>query len=196
MDHREDNAKVKRTELVLHTKMTTLDGFVELKDLFKRLDEWGHTGVAITDAGSVQCYPEAYALGKKYNKKVLYGLELRLLTDFLPIAYSCDGKDRSSDVTVFDIETTGFSKYNDRITDRRCSHHRWTNSRHLQTLVNPEMVISEIANSLGLRIKWYIKLRLSIRLWELFGFSKIAYTWHIMLILILVSFLKTAGARG
>lgn len=144
MDHREDNAKVKRTELVLHTKMTTLDGFVELKDLFKRLDEWGHTGVAITDAGSVQCYPEAYALGKKYNKKVLYGLELRLLTDFLPIAYSCDGKDRSSDVTVFDIETTGFSKYNDRITEIgavRIIDGQIADT--FQTLVNPEMVISE-----------------------------------------------------
>ncbi|HHY36064.1 MAG TPA: PolC-type DNA polymerase III [Firmicutes bacterium] len=65
----------KRVELHLHTQMSALDATVRLEDLFATLKQWGHQAVAITDHGVLQAYPEAYALGKKYGIKVLYGVE-------------------------------------------------------------------------------------------------------------------------
>lgn len=65
----------KRVELHLHTQMSALDATLRLDDLFATLKGWGHQAVAITDHGVIQAYPEAYALGKKYGIKVLYGLE-------------------------------------------------------------------------------------------------------------------------
>lgn len=78
---REDNAPVKRVELHLHTKMSSMDGMTSVGKLVERAAYWGHKAIAITDHGVVQAYPEAYAAGKKHNIKILYGVECYLVDD-------------------------------------------------------------------------------------------------------------------
>lgn len=72
---RMDTAEAPRVELHLHTKMSALDGALEVKPLFKLLEKWGHTAVAITDHGGVQAFPEAYAEAKRTGIKLIYGVE-------------------------------------------------------------------------------------------------------------------------
>lgn len=72
---RSDDSPEKRVELHLHTKMSAMDGLVEVEQLMYRVAQWGHGAVAITDHGVVQAFPEAYAAGKKHGVKVIYGME-------------------------------------------------------------------------------------------------------------------------
>jgi len=76
-----DSAEVKRVELHLHTKMSGLDGTVDVDQLMKLAASLGHDAVAITDHGVVQAFPEAHRAGKKYGIKVLYGVEGYLVDD-------------------------------------------------------------------------------------------------------------------
>lgn len=70
-----DNAKEKRVEFHLHTKMSGLDGLLDVEDAVKQAADWGHSAIAITDHGVVQSFPQAYFAGQKYGVKILYGLE-------------------------------------------------------------------------------------------------------------------------
>lgn len=76
-----DNAEVKRVELHLHTKMSGLDGTVDVDQLMKLAASLGHDAVAITDHGVVQAFPEAHRASKKYGIKVIYGVEGYLVDD-------------------------------------------------------------------------------------------------------------------
>lgn len=76
-----DSAEEKRVELHLHTKMSALDATLDIHGLFSRMKDYGHDTVAITDHGVVQMFPEAYALGKKENINVLFGMEGYLYDD-------------------------------------------------------------------------------------------------------------------
>lgn len=78
---RVDRAEKPRVELHLHTKMSALDGAVDVDQLIKELKEWGHTAVAITDHGVVQAFPEAYAAAAKAGIKLIYGVEGYLVHD-------------------------------------------------------------------------------------------------------------------
>ncbi|HLS89923.1 MAG TPA: PHP domain-containing protein, partial [Limnochordia bacterium] len=72
---RKDQAEVKRVELHLHTKMSALDGAVDVGELIRLLAEWGHHAVAITDHGVVQAFPEAYDAASRAGIKLIYGVE-------------------------------------------------------------------------------------------------------------------------
>ncbi len=72
---RMDEAQEKRVELHLHTKMSALDGAVEVDHLIRLASEWGHPAVAITDHGVVQAFPEAYDAAAKAGIKLIYGVE-------------------------------------------------------------------------------------------------------------------------
>lgn len=71
----EDRASKKRVELHLHTKMSGLDGIIDIEEAIKQAALWKHPAVAITDHGGVQAFPAAYFAGKKYGIKVIYGME-------------------------------------------------------------------------------------------------------------------------
>lgn len=78
---REDQAKEKRIELHLHTRMSTLDGTSSADELIQRASHWGHQAVAITDHGVVQAFPEAVDAGVKYGVKIILGVEGYLIDD-------------------------------------------------------------------------------------------------------------------
>ena len=81
--------------------------------------KWGMKSIAITDHGVAQAFPEAYHLVGDDNPdiKVIYGVEAYLAPDNTKSIYN--GKGQSIDTTycVLDLETTGFSASNDRITE-------------------------------------------------------------------------------
>lgn len=115
---RKDLAEEKRVELHLHTSMSTMDGISDVKDVIKRVAEWGHPAVAITDHGGVQAYPDAYKAGKEYGVKVIYGLEANIIDDGVPIVINPQERVLKDDTyVVFDVETTGLSAVHDVIIE-------------------------------------------------------------------------------
>jgi DNA polymerase-3 subunit alpha (Gram-positive type) len=112
-----DNASKKRVELHLHTQMSAMDAVSSASDLIERAASYGHRAIAITDHGVVQAYPEAMAAAKKYNIKVIYGIEAYLVDDGVPIAIGGEERNLDDTYVVFDIETTGFSSINDKIIE-------------------------------------------------------------------------------
>ncbi|HHW08041.1 MAG TPA: PolC-type DNA polymerase III [Clostridia bacterium] len=76
---REDRAPEKRIELHLHTKMSAMDGVVDVAEAVKTAARFGHEAIAITDHGVVQAFPEAYEAGQKHGVKIIYGVEGYLL---------------------------------------------------------------------------------------------------------------------
>ena len=64
-----------RVELHAHTKMSQMDGQLNVADYIEHAAKWNHSAVGITDHGNVHVYPEAYSLGKKNNIKILFGVE-------------------------------------------------------------------------------------------------------------------------
>ena len=75
----QDHAEKKRVELHLHTKMSGLDGVLDVEEAVRQASAWGHPAVAITDHGVVQAFPAAYFAGRKHGIKIIYGLEGYLL---------------------------------------------------------------------------------------------------------------------
>ncbi len=115
-----DSAKVKRVELGVHTQMSNMMGLIDPKDLKKRLTEWGHEAFGFCDYGSLQAYPIIQGLFEKSDIKAIYGYHAKVLDDdhkILQNPYKKELKDLEGKYTVFDIETTGFSRFNDAIIE-------------------------------------------------------------------------------
>lgn len=100
----------KRVELHLHTPMSQMDAVTPVSALIAQAKKWGHKAIAVTDHAVAQSFPEAYGAGKKNDIKILYGVEVNLVDDGVPIAYNDAHRQLSEDTyVVFDVETTGLS---------------------------------------------------------------------------------------
>ncbi|MFE8699114.1 PolC-type DNA polymerase III [Cytobacillus sp. FJAT-54145] len=100
----------KRVELHLHTPMSQMDAVSSVSSLVSQAKKWGHKAIAITDHAVAQSFPEAYSAGKKNDIKILYGVEVNLVDDGVPIAYNDAHRLLADDTyVVFDVETTGLS---------------------------------------------------------------------------------------
>ncbi|MGI6265455.1 MAG: PolC-type DNA polymerase III, partial [Acutalibacteraceae bacterium] len=144
---RADNAPEKRVELHLHTKMSQMDAVSTAEALITRAAEFGHKAVAITDHGVVQAFPEAMNTAKKLAKsgkeiKILYGVEAYYVNDSVGAVEGKASGSFEGEFIVFDIETTGLSVRNDRITEIGAV--RMVNGEIVEefdTFVDPEMPI-------------------------------------------------------
>ena len=115
---RTDEAKEKRVELHMHTKMSQMDGITSATDLLKRAAKWGMKSIAITDHGVVQAFPEAHHFCEKNpDLKVIYGVEAYLAPDRTPVVSFPRGQDLDTTYCVLDLETTGFSFRTEKITE-------------------------------------------------------------------------------
>ncbi|MEH7415809.1 PolC-type DNA polymerase III [Neobacillus drentensis] len=100
----------KRVELHLHTPMSQMDAVTPVSALIAQAKKWGHKAIAVTDHAVAQSFPEAYGAGKKNDIKILYGVEVNLVDDGVPIAYNDAHRLLAEDTfVVFDVETTGLS---------------------------------------------------------------------------------------
>ncbi len=143
MVKREDKAEKKRVELHLHTNMSSMDAIESVKDLVKQAADFGHPAIAITDHGVVQAFPEAMDQGKKHGVKIIYGVEGYLVDDTMNVLKEYNNLPLSQDFVVFDIETTGLSSSQDRITEIgavKISDGKIVDS--FSRLINPERKLS------------------------------------------------------
>ena len=124
MFERFDNAKEKRVEFHLHTKISEMDGVSHVNDYIDQAFKWGHRGLVITDHEGVQSYPKAYNKLKNIRRsnpdadfKLAYGVEMNLVNKDLEIVINPKGQEiQTASYVVFDIETTGLSaKYDHMI---------------------------------------------------------------------------------
>ena len=140
---REDNAPEKRVELHLHTQMSQMDAVSSAQSLIDRAVSWGHKAIAITDHGVVQSYPDALKASENNNKiKIIYGIEGYMVDDTAKITSGNKKEPLSGSFVVFDLETTGLSKNNDKITEIgavKIENGKITD--RFSTFVNPERPI-------------------------------------------------------
>lgn len=144
---RTDNAPEKRVELHLHTKMSQMDAVSTAETLVTRAASFGHKAVAITDHGVVQAFPEAMNTAAKLAKKgqdikILYGVEAYYINDSAAVVDGTSTGTLDGDFIVFDIETTGLSARNDRITEMGAVRlQKGVVAEEFDTFVNPGMPI-------------------------------------------------------
>jgi len=147
-EKRVDDAETKRVELHMHTQMSQMDAVTPCQDLIKRAINWGWNSIAITDHGVVQAFPDAFHLLQKVGMdaiKVIYGVEAYFAPDKDPCVFNT--RNQTIDDTEFcilDLETTGFSAKNDKITEIGII--KIKNGQEIdtfETFVNPERPIPE-----------------------------------------------------
>lgn len=116
---REDNAEEKRVELHLHTTMSSMDATIPPEVVVETAYRWGHKAVAITDHGNLQAYPIAMLAAEKLKGavKVIYGIEAYFVDDTARAVYGDMNPSLEDEFVIFDIETTGLSPLNNKITE-------------------------------------------------------------------------------
>ena len=121
-----DNAENKRVELHLHTMMSEMDSTIDPAEIVKIAKSWGHKAIAITDHGNVQAFPPVMLAAEKAGMNIIYGMEAYFVNDLelknnasssTKIVFGNANCDLNEEFCVFDIETTGLSAENDRITE-------------------------------------------------------------------------------
>ncbi|CAB1128767.1 putative DNA-directed DNA polymerase [Candidatus Hydrogenisulfobacillus filiaventi] len=105
----DDGAPEPRVELHCHTKMSAMDSVADLEDLFRKAARLGHPALAITDHAVAQAFPEAAALGRKWGVRPLYGIEVHMVEDQLPVLTGPPAGLPEAPVVVVDLETTGLT---------------------------------------------------------------------------------------
>ena len=114
---KKDTAKEKMVELHAHTYMSQTDGIESVQDLLERASAYEQTAIAILDHDVVQAFPEVMETAPKYGIKPIYGCEMRMVNDGREHIKVSGQAEFDDTYVVFDIETTGFSNVNDKITE-------------------------------------------------------------------------------
>ncbi|WP_036221838.1 PolC-type DNA polymerase III [Mesoaciditoga lauensis] len=118
-EFRKDEFPKKRVELHLHTTMSSMDGLVNVDELFETLKQWGHKAIAVTDHGVIQSFPAFEKASKKTGIKALYGMEAYVVDDTGEILRNgnVEGEVKNHSFVVVDFETTGLNAIDDEIIE-------------------------------------------------------------------------------
>ncbi len=146
-----DTAETKRVELHMHTNMSDLDALTPAGDLVMQAYKWGHPAVAVTDHGNVQAFPEMMNAYEKIKKsdpettfKPIYGMEAYFVNNEAPLIEGCTSRSVNDEIVIFDVETTGLSAANCRLTEIGAVKLRDLEIvEEFQTFVDPEQDIPE-----------------------------------------------------
>ena len=147
----------KRAELHLHTTMSAMDGVSTIKDYINTAICEKMPAIAITDHATVQAFPEAYNIMKRYDDldfrpKLIYGNEIYMVDDKPKAVMGTCDVSLKGEFTVVDIETTGLDPIKDKITE--IAAYKLKDGvivDSFTTLVNPEVDIpEEISNLTGI----------------------------------------------
>ncbi len=82
---RKDNYPTKRVELHLHSKLSAMEGLLDVGEIVKTIKNWGHKAVAITDSGVVQSIPEFYEKAVAVGIKPIFGIQAYVVDEFVNI---------------------------------------------------------------------------------------------------------------
>ena len=152
---RKDEAPVKRVELHLHTRFSTLDALTDPEAVVKRAAYWGMPAVAVTDHGVAQAFPDMWKAGKKHGVKIIYGLEAYYVndTDGSSAVSGRSSLPLDTEFVAFDTETTGLNAQSERLTEiGACIFSGGEVKEVFNTFVDPEMHIpEEITHLTGIR---------------------------------------------
>ncbi|MGM0509241.1 MAG: PolC-type DNA polymerase III, partial [Fusobacteriota bacterium] len=147
-----DSEEQKRVELHTHTKMSDMDSVLDVGQLVDKAAKWGHKAVAITDHGVVHNFPFAYKAAKKHDDfKVILGTEGYFVDDTVSMVENVKKDELIEEATyvVFDLETTGFSPYEDKIIEIGAVKMKGPRLiERFSTFINPEREIPEIITEL------------------------------------------------
>lgn len=137
--------KEERVELTAHTQMSMLEGLISPKELISVVKKNNMKAIGITDNSVVQAYPDIMYETMNSGIKPIYGLKGVLATDSKSaLSFSKNQDIENSTYCVLDIETTGLSFRNDKITELAVI--KYKNGKiidQFETFVNPEMKIPE-----------------------------------------------------
>lgn len=119
---KKDLSERKRTELHLHTNMSSMDALPDAGSVVRRAASFGHHAVAITDHGVVQAFPDAAAALGDARKlvpdfKVIYGVECYYVDDSVKAVKGTFELPIEGEIVCFDLETTGLSAMADKIIE-------------------------------------------------------------------------------
>ena len=144
VERRKDEAEVKRVELHAHTNMSEMSGVVSAKDLVGRAVEYGHKAIAVTDYGVAYSFPFAYKAAPK-DFKVIFGVEAYVVDDEQNmVERPKDAMIEEEIYIIFDIETTGFDPYKDKIIEIGAVKLKGRNIiDRFSAFVNPEVPIPD-----------------------------------------------------
>ncbi len=108
-DQRQATLDCTRVELHLHTRMSQMDGLIDLSRLAEAAGRLRISAFAVTDHGVLQAFPEAQELARKHGLKVIYGVEAYMVQDRPPITMRASDASLDGDFVALDIETTSLS---------------------------------------------------------------------------------------
>ena len=106
---RREARDVGRIELHLHTRMSQMDGLIDLGRLAEAAGRLRLEAFAVTDHGVLQAFPEAQEIARKHGITVVYGLEAFVVPDCPPITMRAADQPLEGDFVALDIETTSLS---------------------------------------------------------------------------------------
>ena len=130
--------------LHVHTQYSILDGQASVQRLVDKAMADGQPGIAVTDHGVAQAFPEFWHAGAKCGIKVIYGVEgyyINDVDDLLAVHGESD-LPLDTDFVGFDIETTGLDSHIHRITEIGAVRvENGVVTKSFQTFVDPGMPI-------------------------------------------------------
>ncbi len=111
-----DDAEVKRVELSVKTNMTEMYSNINCKKITNIIEKIGHKAFAVTDLGVVHSFP--FIFNENSETKAILGLTAYMVDDNAKLVINPKNVIIEEETyVVFDIETTGFNPYEDKIIE-------------------------------------------------------------------------------